>query len=170
MVKTINRINSKIYIGDADDVGTELSTSYETYISNINISGGEFARESVDTFSGNLSNDKSQSGIEIKFDVVLTLDTNSTIWHNLLTGQADHVVAIQAGNSTDGYFWKAYNNARVTLYDSDFSASEYWKGSVTIKLTAVDEEGNENYVEKYHATADITDGSNGLLATDWGNS
>ena len=172
MAELITADNVKIYIADAGDVGSDLTSAneYQAQITNIDTSGGEQDVDSVRTFGGYADKEKPQSQIEVSFDVLIMLDSSdaavATKWDTLNDrGVTKRMIAIQGGNATDGYYWSAWNNCRAINFDKEFSAEDEWKGKMTFKLSPATETGVDNEQVGSHISAPITDGTNGL--TSW---
>ena len=174
MAEIITADGVKIYIDIADAVGVDLTSvdEFQASVTNIDVSGGAKDVESIATFGGFLDKEKPREQLEITLDVIIRLDptdaTVATQWDTLNDGGViKRMVAIQGGNSTDGYYWNAWNNVRSVNFDKEFAAEDEWKGTINFKLSYTNEDGNANVAEGYHATADITDVTNGLVAADW---
>jgi len=177
MAEIITADNVKIWIDDASSVGTDLlsgepSNRYEASVTNIDVSGGAKDIDSIATFGGFLDKGKPREQLEISFDVIIRLDSSdatvATQWDSLNDGGATkRVVAIQGGDGTKGFYWNAFNNASVINFDKEFAAEDEWKGTINLKLSYTDEDANPNVAIGSHATAEITDATNGLIAADW---
>lgn len=167
MTKVLTKTNSKVYIGAADAAGADLTTEYQSYIEKVGVSGGDSDLEVQESMGGQWPVGQNAEAIEITMDIILALDDKITEWNAFLKDKTTHVVAIQGGNVTDGYYWDAYNNAVCTASNKDYESDGVWKGTVTFKLTAVTEVNATNHVDNFHATADIKDVTDGLLASDW---
>ena len=174
MAELITADGVKIYIDAADSVGTDLTSAdeYQASVTNIDISGGAKDVESIATFGGFLDKPKPREQLEISMDVIIRLDpidaTVAIEWDVLNDGGVTkRMVAIQGGNSTDGFYWNAWNNVRAINFDKEFASEDEWRGTMNFKLSYSTETGASNVAYGYHATAEITDVTNGLLAADW---
>lgn len=155
--------NVKIWIAPADSAADDLEDDhkYSSYITNYSDSGVENDVEKIDTFGGQLKRKTPAEEIELSFDVIFVLDSEdpeaAQKIDELKEDNEDKMVAIQGGDDDRGYYWNAFNNVTITNLSKEFDAEDEWVGTMTLKLTPLDMNGNKNYQYGSSAPADDTD-------------
>lgn len=143
-----------IYIVAADTDGSSLSSSDAVTgeISNFKQSGGVREVESIPVHGGgNIDKENPVSQIEVSFDVIPQYGSDVTRWDEYLYGSTlqssgegdDKAIYIEWSDGTN-YYTRAYNNVKAVSFEPESSADEYFKGSMTFKLSPTTSNGTAN--------------------------
>ena len=143
---TLSGDNTKLWIlpGDSDysDILADTTSKYEAEVTNWDKSGGDNDFDSEAVFSGFIDLKKPKEAIELSLDIILRHGTAKR-WYDLTTTGLKYLVVLQNSDDTN-YYWEAYNNARVINLESEFSADDNWRGTLSLKLSPTTAEGLTN--------------------------
>lgn len=161
----------KLWFGPAGVVGSELAAdaaAFESFVTSFDENGGEKDTESIVVMGGgNIVKEKPQGQKELTFDIVLRHSSRIADFKKIENRQvisadgagADFVVGaviIQQSNGTD-YYYQAYNNVNAVVFDTEFSAEDEWRGTLTFKLSPTTPTGVSNIkAADANVTSDLT--------------
>lgn len=167
---TLSGQRTKLWILASGATHTEIladtTSKYEAEATNWNKGGGASEVTSEPVFGGFIDMTKPQEQIELSIDIILRHGTAKR-WYDLTTSGSKYTVVLQNsdGGGTPKYYWEAYNNVRVINLDSEFSADDNWRGTITFKLSPKTAEGSTNI--QVGQTGAATDATNGVQT--WGS-
>lgn len=151
--------DATVLIGAASAASSDC-TDVTTFISNFSHSGGTQDRESIKLYGGaSINRRMPRSDVEVSFDFVAQ-GSGALYFEQLAAGTAfDGTTAVSSDtdaaekvvyvtftedDSSDVKTF-AYNNAICTVYNTDLDAEGLLSGSVTLKLSATNESGTDNW-------------------------
>lgn len=147
-----------IWFAPAGSIGSDLAADaaeFQSFVTSFDESGGEKDTESIVVMGGgNITKVKPQSQKELTFDVVLRHSTRIADFKKIENGDvispdgagSDFVVGmivIQQDNGSS-YYYQAYNNVSAVVFDTEFSAEDEWRGTLTLKLSPTTPTGVSN--------------------------
>jgi hypothetical protein len=156
----ISRSKVKIYIAAADTNPASLAATdlIEGEIKSYSKSGGEDDVESDPVFGGYVDKEKPTSQVELAFEVVPSIGTNSDRWDALIYGTTNSVytmnsaaankaVFIQAQDGSNFKSW-GFNNCNGVSFDMEHDADDNQTGTFTFKFSPTTSSNQSNFMTK----------------------
>lgn len=169
--EALNGDGVKIYFAPVDTVGSDLSADaaeIQSFVTGFDESGGERDIDSIVVMGGgNIDKKKPQTQKELSFDIVLRHSARIADFKKIERGDvisadgagADFLVGMIAIQQQEGssYYYQAFNNVNAVVFDTEFSAEDEWRGTLTFKLSPTDAAGVSNIkAEAANITSDLT--------------
>ena len=164
----ISRKKVKIWISALDTAPSTLQNTdvIAGEILTYNKTGGEDDVESIPVFGGFVDKEKPRSQVELSFDVIPSIGTNSARWDSYIYGTniggvyvmssdaANKAIFIQAANGSD-YMSYAFNNCNAVKFDIEHNADDNRTGTLSFKMSPEDENGISNFMGKAVAVTSL---------------
>jgi hypothetical protein len=156
----ISRSKVKIYIAPVDTNPTSLATSdlITGEIKSYKRSGGEDDLETDAVFGGFVDKEKPISQVELEFEVIPSIGTNSDRWDALIYGTTNSVYTFNtaAANKSvfilaqDGANFKSwgFNNCNGVTFDLEHNADDNQTGTFKFKFSPTTPTGQSNFMSK----------------------
>ncbi len=156
----ISRSKVKIYIAAVDTNPAALASSdlITGEIKSYKKTGGEDDVESDPVFGGYVDKEKPTSQLEVEFEVIPSIGTNSDRWDALIYGTTNSVytmnsaaanksVFIQAQDGSNFKCW-GFNNCNGVTWELEHDADDNQTGTFKFKFSPTTSTGQSNFMTK----------------------